>query len=176
MEAPLSAMPQRTLSTSGAARLPLLHLLITVTLLTLAVALWYLTSYSLRDEAEVRWYPPAAGGCDLHLAPCTARLGEGAELTLSVASNGPIRALQRLPLEVRVSGVPADAVRVDFVGRDMDMGLHRFPLEAEGEGTFRGLGQVSICTEAIMPWRAKVVVDTPEGRLGSWFDFEVQRR
>jgi hypothetical protein len=176
MEAPLSAMSQRTLSSRGAARLPLLRLLITVTLLTLAVALWYLTSYSLRDEAEVRWYPPVAGDCDLHAAPCTARLGEGGELSLSVASNGAIRPLEPLQLEVRVTGVPADSVRVDFVGRDMDMGLHRFPLEAKGEGIFRGVGQLSICTETIMPWRAKVVVDTPSGRLGSWFDFEVQRR
>ncbi|MEQ6917946.1 hypothetical protein [Halomonas aquatica] len=170
-------MPQRTLSSSGAARLPLLRVLITVTLLTLAVALWYLTSYSLRDEAEVRWYPPPAGaGCDLHVAPCSVPLGEGVELSLAVVTNGPIRALQRLPLEVRVSGILAESVRVDFVGRDMDMGLHRFPLGAKGEGIFRGEGQVSICSEEIMPWRAKVVLDTPRGRLGSWFDFEVQRR
>lgn len=93
-----------------------------------------------------------------------------------MVTEGPIRPLERLPLEVRVSGTTAEAVRVDFVGREMDMGLHRFPLTAEGDGAFRGEGQVSICTEAVMPWRAKVVVDTPRGRLGSWFDFEVERR
>ncbi len=176
MEAPRFAMPPRIPYSSGAARLPLLPLLITVTLLTLAVALWYLTSYSLRDEAEVRWMSPATAACDPSAAPCTARLGGGAELSLAVVTEGPIRPLERLPLEVRVSGTPAEAVRVDFVGREMDMGLHRFPLAAEGEGVFRGVGQVSICTEAVMPWRAKVIVDTPLGRLGSWFDFEVQRR
>ena len=58
----------------------------------------------------------------------------------------------------------------------MDMGLHRFPLEAAGGGVFRGEGQVALCTEAVMPWRARVVVDTPGGRLGSWFDFEVTRQ
>lgn len=75
MEAPRFAMPPRIPSSSGASRLPLLPLLITVTLLTLAVALWYLTRYSLRDEAEVRWMPPATAACDPSAAPCTARLG-----------------------------------------------------------------------------------------------------
>lgn len=176
MEAPRFAMPSRNPSPSGAARLPLLPLLITVTLLTLAVALWYLTSYSLRDEDAVRWMPPATAACDPSVAPCTARLDGGAELSLAIRAEGAIRPLERLPLEVRVSGTEAEAVRIDFVGREMDMGLHRFPLEAEGDGVFRGTGQVSLCTEAVMPWRAKVVVDTPRGRLGSWFDFEVQRR
>lgn len=175
MEAPFS-VPQRILSSTGAARPPLLRLLIILTLLTLAMALWYLTRYSLRDEAGVHWHPPAEVHCDLYAAPCTARLGQGIALHLAVESDGPIRALKRLPLEVRLTGIPAESARVDFVGRDMDMGLHRFPLEAVGGGVFRGEGQVTICTEAIMPWRAKVVVDTPQGRLGSWFDFEVARR
>ncbi len=176
MEAPRFAMPPRIPSSSGAARPPLLPLLITVTLLTLAVALWYLTRYSLRDEVGVHWHPPAEVRCDLHAGPCTARLGQGITLRLAIASDGPIRALERLPLEVRLAGIAAESARVDFVGRDMDMGLHRFPLEAVGGGVFRGEGQVTICTEAVMPWRAKVVVDTPQGRLGSWFDFDVARR
>lgn len=176
MEAPFSAMPQRILSSTGAARPPLLRLLIILTLLTLAVALWYLTRYGLRDEAEVQWHPPVEAPCDLQAAPCSARLGQGIALRLAVESDGPIRALERLPLEVRLTGIPAESARVDFVGRAMDMGLHRFPLEAVGGGVFRGEGQITICTRAVMPWRAKVVVDTPQGRLGSWFDFEVARR
>ncbi|WP_089713896.1 hypothetical protein [Halomonas daqiaonensis] len=169
-------MPQRILLSTGAARPPLLRLLIVITLLTLAVALWYLTRYSLRGEGGVHWHPPAENRCVLHAAPCTASLGQDIALHLTVASEGPIRPLERLPLEVRLSGVPAESARIDFVGRDMDMGLHRFPLEAVGDGVFRGEGQVAICTEAVMAWRAKVVVDTPQGRLGSWFDFDVARQ
>ncbi|MDZ7853828.1 MAG: hypothetical protein U5L98_14595 [Halomonas sp.] len=169
-------MPQCILPSTGAARPPLLRLLIILTLLTLAVAFWYLTRYSLRDEAGVQWHPPTEDRCDLHAAPCTASLGQDIALRLTVASKGPIRALERLPLEVRLTGIQAESARVDFVGRDMDMGLHRFPLEAVGGGVFRGEGQVAICSDAVMPWRAKVVVDTPQGRLGSWFDFEVTRR
>ncbi|MGM0983069.1 MAG: hypothetical protein ACQEXG_06535 [Pseudomonadota bacterium] len=169
-------MSQPGLSSAGAARPPLLQLLIAITLVTLAIALWYLTRYTLQDEAGVQWYPPGETSCDLHLAPCTVPLGQDVSLRLTIAAEGPIRALERLPLEVRLAGIQAESVRVDFVGRDMDMGLHRFPLEAVGGGVFRGEGQVAICSEAVMPWRAKVVMDTPQGRLGSWFDFEVTRQ
>ncbi|MDR5866402.1 hypothetical protein [Halomonas koreensis] len=155
-------------------RSPLLRLLILVTLLTLAVALWYLLRHGLDGRPDVAWTPPEAA-CDLQAGPCRAALGEGRALSLSIPVEGPIRALTPLPLRVRLDGVPAEAATVTFVGRDMDMGLHRFPLTAGGDGTFRGQGQVALCTEARMPWRAEVVVDTPDGRLGSWFDFEVRR-
>ncbi|WP_372611988.1 hypothetical protein [Halomonas sp.] len=30
-------------------------------------------------------------------------------------------------------------------------------------------------TDAVMPWQARVVVETADGRLGSRFDFDVER-
>ncbi|MFY0992747.1 hypothetical protein [Halomonas sp. C05BenzN] len=168
-------MPDRTLMETGVSRSPLLRLLILATLVVIAVALWYLTSYSLRGGGEVRWFAPQTP-CDLHAGPCTATLDQGASLTLEARVPGRIQALEVLPLEVVLGGLEAESARVEFVGRDMDMGLHRFPLARDGEGIFRGEGQVSICTESIMPWRAKVVVETSRGRLGSWFDFDVERR
>ncbi|MDN3556050.1 hypothetical protein [Halomonas maura] len=158
----------------AALRSPLLRLLIVTTLLTLGVALWYLVRHSL-DGDDVRWIAPSTP-CDLQAGPCRAGLGDGITLTLDLAGKGPIRALTVLPLEVQLAGASADASVVTFVGRDMDMGLHRFPLAPAGGGRFRGEGQVALCTEAVMPWRARVVVDTPRGRLGSWFDFEVTRQ
>ncbi len=155
-------------------RPPLLRLLIVTTLLTLGVALWYLLRHSL-DGDDVRWTPPSTS-CDLQAGPCRTDLGDGVTLTLDLAGKGPIQALTVLPLEVQLAGASAEAAVVTFDGRDMDMGLHRFPLAAAGGGVFRGEGQVALCTEAVMPWRARVVVDTPRGRLGSWFDFEVTRK
>lgn len=160
-------------SEGAGSRPPLLRLLIVTTLLTLSVALGYLVRQSLGGD-DVQWTVPSTP-CDLQAGPCRTALGNGRTLTLDLAGDGPIPALTVLPLEVRVAGVPADAAVVTFVGRDMDMGLYRFPLEAAGNGVFRGEGQVALCTEAAMPWRAKVAVDTPRGRLGSWFDFEVTR-
>ena len=168
-------MPDSSSHEAIITRPPLLRLLVLFTLGTVAVALWFLASHLLRDAGQVHWYPEAPG-CELSAGPCLAELGNERRLALDLGVRGEIRALQRLPLEVALDGVDAQRVVVDFVGRDMDMGLHRFPLQDAGDGLFHGEGQVAICTEAVMSWRAKVVVDTPRGRLGSWFDFTVVRR
>lgn len=80
-----------------------------------------------------------------------------------------------LPLDVEVDGIEATQVDVDFVGRGMNLGLHRFALTASSPGHFQGQGQVGICTQAVMPWRARVILETEEGKMGSWFDFDVIR-
>lgn len=159
---------------ADAARIPLLKGLILVTGLALAALSWYAFSHWLRDDADITWYSPAPG-CDLHSAPCSATLGDKGQLSFAVDVDGRIEALEILPLNVSVEGVETNTVKVDFIGRDMDMGLHRFMLDATGDGRFYGQGQVGICTQAVMPWRARVIVDTPNGRIGSWFDFDVIR-
>lgn len=167
-------MSSSSLPEVGESRFPGLRLMILATLLTLGVALWYLASHLVRGGSDVDWHP-ATLPCDLHQAACSASLGEGRTLTFSVAPASGIRALEILPLAVRVEGVEVQAVRVDFVGHDMDMGLHRFPLNKQDKDYFEGVGQVPICTESSMPWQAQVVVETPEGRLGGRFDFTVER-
>lgn len=153
---------------------PALRVLILVTGLALAACTWYVLANWLRDGSDVAWFTPHAG-CDLHTQPCTAMLGDKGRISLTVEANGQINALDILPLEVTVDGIDAYHVRVDFVGRDMDMGIHRFGLTPSSDGHFRGQGQVGICTQAVMPWRARVILDTPDGKLGSWFDFDVIR-
>ncbi|WP_458526631.1 hypothetical protein [Onishia taeanensis] len=166
--------PSHHAQDDDAPRSPLLNLLIMVTLATVVVACWYLLDYYLRDsQSDVTWYPPT-GACDLREGPCEANLGLGARLVFGVGNE--LSPLTTLPLTVAVEGVEAQAVTVEFVGRNMPMGLHRFPLERVGPGTFVGEGQIGLCTEAVMPWRAQVVVETEKARRGSWFDFEVTRR
>ncbi|QOR40542.1 hypothetical protein HNO52_19960 [Billgrantia diversa] len=167
-------MTSSLLPESGQSRFPRLRLMMLATLLTLCVALWYLAAHLLRGESDVDWYL-ATLPCDLHRGACSASLGEGRTLTLNVDVPGDIHALELLPLAVRVDGVEVQSASVDFIGRDMDMGLNRFPLSEQDEGRFEGVGQVPICTESVMPWQAQVVVQTPDGRLGSRFDFTVER-
>ncbi|TFH85298.1 hypothetical protein EQG41_17800 [Billgrantia azerbaijanica] len=167
-------MSSPSLPSSRESGFPALRLMMLATLIALAVALWYLVSHQLRGDAEVNWFA-AEAPCDLQAAPCSATLGNYGQLTFALAAPDGIRALAPLPLTVTLSGVDASAVRVDFVGRDMDMGLHRFPLERQPDGRFHGQGQVSLCTEDIMSWQARVVVETPDGPLGSRFDFTVTR-
>ncbi|MCE8017415.1 hypothetical protein HOP62_15160 [Halomonas sp. MCCC 1A17488] len=167
-------MTSSSLPDADKSRFPRLRLMMLATLVTLSVALWYLAAHLLRGESDVDWHY-ATLPCDLHRAACSAGLGEGRTLTLSIDAPAGIRALERLPLTVRVDGVEVEAASVDFVGRDMDMGLHRFPLSKQDKGRFEGVGQVPICTQSAMPWQAQVVVETPAGRLGSRFDFTVER-
>ena len=154
-------------------RSPLLNLLIMVTLATVVVAMWYLGNYYLRGSSDdVTWYPPSAP-CDLHQGACVASLGMASRLSLDF--DGELRELEILPIEVHLDNVEARAVTVELVGRNMHMGVHRFILDAQGNGVFRGDAQIGICTEAVMPWRAQVVIETPDGRKGSWFDFDIKR-
>lgn len=152
-------------------RSPQLRLLVVATLMTLGLALWYLLRYALDADSDVRWAPPAEA-CDISQGPCSAALGDGRQLIFSMQTDGPIHALELLPLSVELEGDEATAAVVRFEGLDMDMGLHRFPLTAHGQ-TFVGEGQVALCTDDVMDWRARIIVDTPEGRVGSWFDFQV---
>lgn len=153
---------------------PALKVLILVTGLALAACTWYVFANWLRDDGDVTWFSPSTN-CDLHAHPCSAMLGDKGRITLAVETDGRIEALEILPLEVHIEGIDAHHVSVDFIGRDMDMGVHRFGLTAAAPGHFHGQGQVGICTQAVMPWRARVILDTPEGKLGSWFDFDVIR-
>lgn len=174
LEGPGAAMTTLPSSSDESSpRSPLLNLLIMVTLATVVVAMWYLGNYYLRGSSDdVTWYPPSSP-CDLHQGACVASLGMASRLSLNF--DGELRELEILPIEVRLEGVEAEAVTVELVGRNMHMGVNRFILEAQGNGVFRGDGQIGICTEAVMPWRAQVVVETPDGRKGSWFDFDIKR-
>ena len=100
-------MHSRQSPASRGARRPRLRLLITVTVVTLLIALWYLLRYELGDHQETTWYP-AAPGCDLHQGPCGVGLEEGERLTLAIPVEGDVRPLETLPLEVRVDGVSLD--------------------------------------------------------------------
>lgn len=152
-------------------RSPQLRLLVIATLITLGLALWYLLRYALQPDSDVRWVPPAEA-CDISQGACNAVLGDGRQLIFSMQTDGPVHALELLPLSVELEGGEVTAAVVRFEGLDMDMGLHRFVLTASEQG-FQGEGQVALCTDDVMDWRARVVVDTPEGRIGSWFDFQV---
>ncbi|MDN6180022.1 MAG: hypothetical protein L0I84_03315 [Halomonas subglaciescola] len=156
-------------------RFPVLKVLILVTCLALAAFSWYAFSHWLRADDDITWYPPEQTACNLHEQRCVAPLGERGSVALSVAGSGRIKALEPLALTVAVEGIVADGATVDLVGRGMDMGLNRFVLDADGSGHFSGQGQVGVCTQDVMPWRARVILDTPNGRVGSWFDFDVVR-
>ncbi len=158
------------------ARLPGLKALILMTGLGLALCTWYVLFHRLHDD--VTWFPPTAQ-CDLNIQACAARLGDAGQLTLHIDTRGPIQALTPLPLAVDIQGVTSSQVSVDFVSRHKKDDVYRFMLDAVTPDHFRGHGQLGeqrgSAPAATAPWRARVILDTPKGRLGSWFDFDVRR-
>jgi len=98
---------------------------------------------------------------------------DGVSVTLRIAPLS-IPVLDELQLEVRLEGSVARHVEVQFSGIDVDMGLLRYPLEALGEGVFRGPGWLSVCSQRRMIWQALVVVDG--GRYQAPFRFTAEYR
>ncbi len=145
-----------------------------ITLIIIAAALWYALNETLGDGGkDIAWYPGETS-CDLHRDACHAQLGEHGDLRLALERD--IAPLEPVIIDVRLQNIDAEGVLVAFEGRDMDMGLNRFVLEAVGDGHFRGLGQFGACSLEVMPWRIKVLVESGQGRMGSWFDIDISRR
>ncbi|MGC3873892.1 hypothetical protein ACPF7Z_11550 [Halomonas sp. GXIMD04776] len=156
------------------ARFPLLQVLMTATLIILVIAVWYALNETLRGGGkDIAWYPSETS-CDLHRDACHAQLGEHGDLRLALERE--IAPLEPVIIDVWLQNIEAERVVVMFDGRDMDMGINRFVLDDVGDGHFRGLGQFGVCSLEVMPWRIKVLVESAQGRLGSWFDIDVQRR
>jgi hypothetical protein len=118
----------------------------------------------------------AAGeaGCDLHSGPCTARLPDGGEITLSITPR-PIPALAPLMAEVQVKGLAATSVTLDINGVTMNMGLFRTALKATEDGGWRGKTGLPVCTTSKMDWLADVQVKTADGLVSAPFSFSIQR-
>jgi len=117
-----------------------------VLLLFTALALlrwWYVAS-----QNEVITLQPVAG-CDLHRGPCHAETAGGGRVSLLITPQS-IPVLEELQLQVRLQGIEAESVEVQFTGVDVDMGLLRYPLSAAGEGVFRGPAWLSVCAQRRM--------------------------
>lgn len=125
-----------------------------------------------------RWMQPPAmvsgavePGCDLHRAPCAARFPDGGRLEVSVTPR-PIPLVTPIAVEVRLDGLNAGAVEVDFHSPDMYMGYNRRPLTAQGDGRYRGRAVLPVCVRDRMRWELQVIARTADGARGARFEFE----
>lgn len=112
--------------------------------------------------------------CDPSVHECTAALPQVGRVSLSIEPR-PIRALETLSLTVKVAGIKASRVEVDFDGADMSMGYNRPVLEGCGE-SFSGRTVLPVCVTGPMTWKATVLVTTEHGRFAIPFHFRVAGR
>lgn len=137
--------------------------------LILTGAIGYKLSPLLLPKADV--FIQSDPGCDLHRAPCTARLPDGARLTLALTPR-PIPVTAPLQIEVSLEGLDAERVKVDFAGVEMSMGYNRPVLVAVTPRKHVGQATLPVCVTGRMLWQATVLVETEGKRIAVPFRFE----
>lgn len=101
--------------------------------------------------------------------PCTLRLPDGAAVRLGLTPLPP-RVMAPMTIDVAVDG-EAQAMWVDFVGINMDMGFNRSELSAQGGGLWQGEVVLPICTADEMQWEARVSLQREGQRIEAPFRF-----
>lgn len=86
----------------------------------------------------------------------------GVRLAIQPAEMTP---MEPLAIELNLEGFSADRVKMEFIGRDMPMGMPSFYLTREGSSgdidVFRGEGSITFCTtDENMVWMARLVIET----------------
>lgn len=142
--------------------------------LLLFTALAILRWWFVASQTGVVTLQPAAG-CDLHRGPCSVRATDGGQVSLRITPQ-PIPVLEELQLQVRLQGIEAESVEVQFTGVDVDMGLLRYPLSRVAEGEFRGPAWLSVCSQKRMTWQALVRVESRRGQILVPFRFDTEYR
>jgi hypothetical protein len=117
---------------------------------------------------------PVDPGCDLRAGPCVGFLPGGGAVRLAIEPR-TIPVLRPLGLTVRLDGVQARGVEVDFTGTDMNMGYNRVALRREAPGQWSGRGMLPVCVRDVMSWEARVLVDTGDGLVAAPFRFDTYR-
>jgi len=142
--------------------------LIGLLLIALVVVVGYKLSPLLLPHADRVAYPDP--GCDLQRQACAVELPGGGRAELQAAPL-PIPMVKPFTVSVRVSGVEVTTVEVDFTGIDMNMGLNRPQLAAQGAGRFVGEATLPVCISGQMDWQATVLLSTPAGRIALPYRF-----
>lgn len=125
-------------------------------LIALVVVVGYKLSPLLLPKVDVSVFPDAH--CDLHRQACAADLPSGGRVELLVGTR-PIPMVKPFHVEVKVSGVEATLVEVDFAGIDMSMGLNRPQLQPQGGGVFAAEATLPVCITGLMEWQATVLLE-----------------
>lgn len=117
---------------------------------------------------------PLDPDCDLRAGPCTAVLPGGGGVSFEILPD-EIPVLRPLGLNVRLEGMRAHGVEIDFAGTEMNMGYNRVPLRQGAPDLWQGQGMLPVCVRNRMEWEATVLLSTAEGLMAAPFRFETYR-
>ena len=139
-----------------------------ILLIALVVVVGYKLSPLLLPRADVTVHPDPA--CDLHRSPCAVTLPGGGKLVVRMQPL-PIPMVRPFQVEVKLEGISALRVEVDFAGVDMNMGLNRPELSARAAGVYGVEATLPVCITGQMEWQATVLVETAGQRIAVPFRF-----
>lgn len=141
--------------------------LIGILLIGLVVVVGYKLSPILLPKADLTVQPAA---CDLQRQACAVDLPGGGRMVLQLSPQ-PIPMVKPFQVEVTLTGVAASRVEVDFIGIDMNMGLNRPLLAAQGDGRYLGEATLPVCITGLMDWQSTVLLETAGQRIAIPFRF-----
>ena len=141
----------------------------------LVLAILLAVSYKIKDilKPDVALTIALDKSCDLRAGACTSQLPSGSKVSLSINPND-IPILRPLTLQVKIEGVEASNVEVDFIGIGMEMGYNRSKLEADkgvDNNQFTGKAILPVCVRSKMDLEARVLLKTDEGLVMVPFRF-----
>lgn len=139
-----------------------------ILLIALVVVVGYKLSPLLLPRADVTVHPDPA--CDLHRSPCEVTLPGGGKLAVRMQPL-PIPMVRPFQVEVKLEGISASRVEVDFAGVDMNMGLNRPELSARAAGVYGAEASLPVCITGQMEWQATILVETAGQRIAVPFRF-----
>lgn len=114
-------------------------------------------------------HSPVDKACEYHRLSC--RVSEGCQLQQSVSGVSlaikpyTMPLLQPLQVDVVVSGMKPESVSLEFVGRDMPMGLTPYNLSlqraTDDEWHYQGVAMITFCpVNRNMVWLAELVIES----------------
>lgn len=126
------------------------------------------TVYISLNDSDVDITASLSKPCDLHHSACQAVFSRGGTVTLSIEPR-PIRALNRLHIQVQLKGIKAQSVLVDFRGVNMNMGYNRPVLKPVTDGHYVGGWVLASCGLEKMVWQATVLIESNGKKLAAPF-------
>ena len=141
----------------------------------LVLAILLTVSYKLKDilKPNVTITIALDDSCDLRAGACISELPGGGKVSLSINPKD-IPILRPLALQVKMEGIEASDVEVDFIGIGMEMGYNRAKLAADqgaNKNQYTGKAILPVCVRSKMDWEARVLLKTDEGLLMVPFRF-----
>lgn len=156
----------------ASARIPSLrwlNTLVVVTLMTVTVAIAYLGYYYVGagNRSQVTWFAPELD-CRPLEERCFTALGRFGEMqTQWDYQKG------QLSVEMVLSGLQAEQVRMQLEETGSRWRQAAMTLDAVSAGHYRGTFDIPLCENDTHRARGSLVVTTPRGLLGSWYDLSL---